>query len=169
MTVNKEDAVGRSLWVERCNPFSLNGCWYVLLESERMSIWNESTLRRQQQELPPSGREGWGRAPTSPDVQVKPCWPADPKASHCLVGCESGSCLLVLFRCLAFLLSPEPIPALGPRTLSASVPHLAHRSFSVSFTVAFHTRASNDGCLGAPFLGFFLPLSCTHSPGELLI
>lgn len=84
MTVNKEDAVGGSLWVERCNPFSLNGCWYVLLESERMSIWNESTLRRQQQELPPSGREGWGRAPTSPDVQVKPCWPADPKASHCL-------------------------------------------------------------------------------------
>lgn len=130
MTVNKEDAVGGSLWVERCNPFSLNGCWYVLLESEIMSIWNESTLRRQQQELPPSGREGWGRAPTSPDVQVKPCWPADPKASHCLVGCESGSCLLVLFRCLAFLLSPEPIPALGPRTLSASVPHLAHRSFS---------------------------------------
>lgn len=115
MTVNKEDAVGGSLWVERCNPFSLNGCWYVLLESEIMSIWNESTLRRQQQELPPSGREGWGRAPTSPDVQVKPCWPADPKASHCLVGCESGSCLLVLFGCLGFLLSPEPIPALGPR------------------------------------------------------
>lgn len=168
MTVNKEDAVGRSLWVERCNPFSLNGCWYVLLESERMSIWNESTLRRQQQELPPSGREGWGRAPTSPDVQVKPCWPADPKASHCLVGCESGSCLLVLFRCLAFLLSPEPIPALGPRPFLPRFP-ISPTAVSRLLHGGLSYVHLNDGCLGAPFLDFFLPLSCTHSPGELLI
>lgn len=144
MTVNKEDAVGGSLWVERCNPFSLNGCWYVLLESERMSIWNESTLRRQQQELPPSGREGWGRAPTSPDVQVKPCWPADPKASHCL---WAASLEVASWCCSAASRSSFPRNqylhlAPGPFCLgSPSRPP----QFLVSFTVAFHMCTSMMG------------------------
>lgn len=168
MTVNKEDAVGRSLWVERCNPFSLNGCWYVLLESEIMSIWNESTLRRQQQELPPSGREGWGRAPTSPDVQVKPCWPADPKASHCLWAaslevaswCCSAASRSSFPRNQYLHLAPGPFLPRFPISPTA-VSRLLHGGLSYVHL--------NDGCLGAPFLDFFLPLSCTHSPGELLI